>query len=117
VLLLYPIVETAFSIYRKKVLRGQSPAEPDGVHLHMLVYKRLVRRFPERRDRWKTNCLTSPYLVAMAALSILPGVLFWDDTRLLQLVVAAFTAFYVWLYWRIVRFRAPRFLVLRRGAP
>ena len=113
VLLLYPIVETGFSIYRKKVLRGQSPAEPDGVHLHMLVYKRLVRRFSAPEEKWKTNSATSPYLVAIAALSVLPGVAFWDDTLRLQVVVVAFTAFYVWFYWRIVRFKVPRLLVAR----
>ena len=113
VLLLYPIVETCFSIYRKKILRGQSPAQPDGVHLHMLVYKRLVRRFSPQAHKWKTNSATSPYLVAVAALSVLPAVAFWNDTPRLQLVAVLFIAFYVWLYWRIVRFKAPRLLVAR----
>jgi UDP-N-acetylmuramyl pentapeptide phosphotransferase/UDP-N-acetylglucosamine-1-phosphate transferase len=115
VLLLYPIVETAFSIYRKKFLRGQSPAEPDGLHLHMLIHKRLVRRCSERNERWKMNSQTSPYLVAIAALAIVPGTFFWNETRELQLLAAGFTLFYVWFYWRIVRFRAPRFLVLREA--
>lgn len=115
VLLLYPVVETAFSIYRKKILRGQSPAQPDGLHLHMLIHKRLVRRFAVPGDRWKMNALTSPYLVAIAALSVLPAMVFWDSTVLLQLVAAAFTTFYLWFYWRIVSFKAPRRLVLRRA--
>ena len=114
VLLLYPVVETVFSIYRKKFLRGQSPAEPDGIHLHMLVYKRLVRRFGPQAQRWRDNSLTTPYLVGIAALSILPATAFWKDTVLLQAVALGFTLFYVWIYWRIVRFRTPRLLVLRR---
>jgi hypothetical protein len=40
---MYLIFETCFSIYRKKFIRGMSPRVPDGVHLHMLVYKRLMR--------------------------------------------------------------------------
>ena len=40
---LYPVTETVFSIYRKRFLRGISPGVPDGLHLHMLVYRRLVR--------------------------------------------------------------------------
>ncbi|KWE82613.1 hypothetical protein WL81_30570 [Burkholderia ubonensis] len=40
----YPIFETCFSIYRKKFMRGMSPGIPDGMHRHMLVYKRLMRR-------------------------------------------------------------------------
>lgn len=114
VLLLYPVVETGFSIYRKKILRGQSPAQPDGVHLHMLIHKRLVRRFCVPCEKWKANSLTSPYLVAIAALSVLPGMVFWDNALMLQVVSVAFIVFYVWFYWRIVRFRVPRLLVLRR---
>jgi UDP-GlcNAc:undecaprenyl-phosphate GlcNAc-1-phosphate transferase len=113
VLLLYPVVETCFSIYRKKILRGQSPAEPDGVHLHMLIHKRLVRRFSGGSDKWKANSLTTPYLVAITALSVLPSLWLWHSTSLLQLVAVGFTALYLWFYWRIVRFRAPRILVLR----
>ena len=41
--LLYPIFGACFSIYRKKFIRGMSPGIPDGVHLHMLVYRRLTR--------------------------------------------------------------------------
>jgi len=80
----------------------------------MLVYKRLVRRFGARQDKWKANALTSPYLVVIAAFTILPATAFWSHTGWLQLVAVAFTAFYVWIYWRIVRFRVPRLLVLRR---
>jgi len=115
VLLLYPVVETAFSIYRKKFLRGQSPAEPDGLHLHMLIHKRLVRRLSVPGDKWKTNALTSPYLVVVAALPVLPGMVYWDSTIVLQAVALAFTAFYVWFYWRIVCFKVPRRLVLRKA--
>jgi UDP-N-acetylmuramyl pentapeptide phosphotransferase/UDP-N-acetylglucosamine-1-phosphate transferase len=113
-LLLYPVVETCFSIYRKKFLRGQSPGEPDGLHLHMLIYKRLVRKASQRgKQGWKANALTSPYLVLLSALSIVPSVLAWGNTLLLQTTVALFTGCYVWLYWRIVRFRTPGVLVLR----
>ena len=58
----YPVWETLFSIYRKKLLRGQSPGEPDGVHLHMLIYKRLVRYrvySQDPNDKWRRNSLTS----------------------------------------------------------
>jgi UDP-GlcNAc:undecaprenyl-phosphate/decaprenyl-phosphate GlcNAc-1-phosphate transferase len=42
---IYPVLETLFSIYRKNYLRGMSPGIPDGIHLHMLVYKQIVPRF------------------------------------------------------------------------
>src|SRR5438876_11198513 len=38
-LLIYPVFETVFSIYRKRFLRGHSPGRPDGLSYRMLVYK------------------------------------------------------------------------------
>jgi hypothetical protein len=46
--------------------------------------------------------------------SVLPAVLFWDNTPVLCACILAFGAGYIGLYWRIVRFHAPRWLV-RRG--
>ncbi|HEX6363967.1 MAG TPA: glycosyltransferase, partial [Albitalea sp.] len=40
---IYPIVETVFSMYRRRVVRGRPIGLPDGVHLHSLVYRRLMR--------------------------------------------------------------------------
>ena len=40
----YPIIETIFSIYRKNKRKGHHPSKPDGLHLHMLVYRDLSRR-------------------------------------------------------------------------
>ncbi|TAK86048.1 MAG: glycosyl transferase [Betaproteobacteria bacterium] len=113
----YPVTEVVFSIYRKRILRGQSPGEPDGLHLHMLVHKRLVRRFPLDRDaksRLTANSLTSPFLWILAALGAAAAALFWEHTSMLQLFALLFVGLYVWLYWRIVRFHTPRALVLRR---
>jgi UDP-GlcNAc:undecaprenyl-phosphate/decaprenyl-phosphate GlcNAc-1-phosphate transferase len=116
-LLSYPIVEVIFSIYRKRVLRGQSPGEPDGLHLHMLIHKRLVRRFSDSGgtgpDVW-ANALTSPFLWMLALLPAFASVCFWHDTMMLQGIAIAFVALYVTLYWRIVRFRTPRLFRFRR---
>jgi hypothetical protein len=117
-LLSYPVVETMFSMYRKRVLRGQSPGDPDGLHLHMLIHKRLVRRYPaqaDARDQVWGNALTSPFLWVLALLGAVPAALFWDRTEVLQGVMLAFVALYVWFYWQIVRFRAPKALGMRRA--
>lgn len=113
-LLSYPIFETLFSIYRKRILRKQSPGDPDGLHLHMLIHKRLVRRPGPPASYWG-NALTSPYLWLLACVGALPAVLFWQDTLALQASALCFAVLYVWLYWRIVRFKAPALMVLRRS--
>jgi UDP-N-acetylmuramyl pentapeptide phosphotransferase/UDP-N-acetylglucosamine-1-phosphate transferase len=116
-LFMYPIFETCFSIYRKKFVRGMSPGIPDGVHLHMLVYKRLMRwavGVRTARELTRRNSLTSPYLWLLCLIAVIPATLFWRHTLHLFCFVMVFAATYVWLYVRIVRFRSPRWLVVRR---
>ncbi|WP_374338275.1 glycosyltransferase [Leeia sp.] len=112
-LVIYPIVETLFSIYRRVVLRGRSPGMPDAAHLHQLVYKRLVRWVLNRSHpdfRLTRNAMTSPYLWMLSSLGVIPAVLFWQHTRVLQAFAVLFIVSYVWLYRSIVRFRSPRWL-------
>jgi UDP-N-acetylmuramyl pentapeptide phosphotransferase/UDP-N-acetylglucosamine-1-phosphate transferase len=110
-LLLYPVFETMFSIYRKRFVRQQSPGEPDGLHLHMLIHKRLIRT--SRMDA-QGNPLTSPYLWILSLVAVLPAAIFWSNDLVLQIAAAIFAVVYVRLYASIVRFRTPRLLVLRR---
>ncbi|APR35227.1 MraY family glycosyltransferase [Paraburkholderia sp. SOS3] len=117
-LFMYPIFETCFSIYRKKFIRGMSPGIPDGVHLHMLVYKRLMRwavGVKTARELTQRNSLTSPYLWLLCLIAVIPATLFWRHTVHLFCFVVVFAATYVWLYVSIVRFKSPRWLVVRRG--
>lgn len=117
VLCAYPVVETVFSMYRRRVLRGRPMGQPDGVHLHSLIYRRLLRwaiRSRDARVLTRRNSLTSPYLWVVCALSTVPAVLCWDNTAALALILVAYVGAYVVVYWRIVRFRTPRWLVTRR---
>jgi UDP-N-acetylmuramyl pentapeptide phosphotransferase/UDP-N-acetylglucosamine-1-phosphate transferase len=119
-LFMYPIFETCFSIYRKKFIRGISPGIPDGVHLHMLVYKRLMRwavGAQNAREITRRNSLTSPYLWLLCLVAVIPATLFWRHTLHLFCFVVVFAFTYVWLYVSIVRFKSPRWMVFRRAHP
>lgn len=116
-LCIYPVFETLFSIYRKKLLRGKSPGVPDGVHLHMLVYKRLVRwavGSTEARLITQRNAMTSPYLWVLSSMGTIPAVLFWQHPHILMFFVFLFAVSYVVLYRRLVLFRMPKWLVLQK---
>ena len=109
----YPIFETLFSIYRRRVLRATPPSVPDGIHLHSLIYRRVLRWAVGDRSAkalTRRNSMTSPFLWALCMLSVVPAVLFWNSTPLLAVVLGGFAVSYVVLYWRIVRFRSPRWL-------
>lgn len=113
----YPLLETVFSIYRKKFLRSMSPGVPDGVHLHMLVYKRLMRLMvgaTSDQQMTRRNSMTSPYLWVLCMMSVIPAVLWWNNTPVLTCFLGVFIASYVTLYWCIVRFKTPKWLVIRR---
>jgi len=104
-LLAYPVFETVFSIYRKKFLRGGSPFEPDAVHLHMLIYKRIINKRYKRTHPVIRNSLTSPYLWGFQIAASIPALLFWKNTAILVLSFLAFCLFYIQFYFKIVRFK------------
>ena len=115
-LLAYPVFETFFSMYRKRILRGRSVGQPDGLHLHMLIYRRVVRWHPTSSaedQKLKRNALTSPYLWILCALGVAAALVFWSNTAALQASAAAFAATYLWLYRSIVRFRVPAVLMVK----
>ena len=110
---IYPVFETLFSIYRRSWLRGKPPGMPDGIHLHSLIYRRIMRwAVGDRSAKALTqrNSMTSPYLWALCMLSVIPAMLFWSNTVVLAVCLVVFGVTYVVLYWRIVRFKAPRLL-------
>lgn len=114
----YPIFETIFTMYRRKVVRGVATAAPDGIHLHTLIHRRLIRWTlagdHERRRLTRRNSMTSPYLWMLCLSSVIPSVLWWDSTKVLSWFLLLFVVSYVWLYARIVRFKTPRWLIFRR---
>jgi UDP-N-acetylmuramyl pentapeptide phosphotransferase/UDP-N-acetylglucosamine-1-phosphate transferase len=116
-LLIYPAFETIFSAYRRMFIRGQSPAMPDGIHLHSLIFRRIVRWTVGRKEARaliKRNAMTSPYLWLFSLTAVIPATIFWRNTLVLIFFCLLFIISYVWLYARIVRFKSPRWLIWRK---
>jgi UDP-N-acetylmuramyl pentapeptide phosphotransferase/UDP-N-acetylglucosamine-1-phosphate transferase len=116
-LCIYPVFETVFSIYRRRFIRAWPPSMPDGIHLHSLIYRRVMRWAVGDRsakELTRRNSMTSPYLWLLCMLAAIPSVLFWNNTAVLSALIVLFGVSYVALYWRIVRFKSPRWLLFRR---
>lgn len=94
-LLIYPFWEVIFSIYRKKFLRGISPMEPDKLHLHMLIYKRMT----------KNNAKTTFFIFLCTFPFMIFSAFFAHQTWILCLLSASFIGGYLYLYRKIVRFQ------------
>ena len=111
----YPIFETVFTMYRRK-LKGNSSSHPDGIHLHTLIHRRLVRPLlgEEAGSNLRArNSMTSPYLWLLCSLSVIPAMLWFSHTAVLAGFLVLFMVSYTALYWSIVRFKVPRWAVVR----
>ena len=113
-LLAYPIFETLFSIYRRKLLRGHSAGHADALHMHQLIYMRLTRLakgLPDARKITHRNSKVAAYIWTGTALLILPCTFFWRDTPTLIGITVLFCGAYLWLYLRLIRWRAPAWMI------
>jgi UDP-GlcNAc:undecaprenyl-phosphate/decaprenyl-phosphate GlcNAc-1-phosphate transferase len=111
-LVIYPVWETVFSVYRK-LAKGQSPGVADALHFHQLIFRRIVRSVfhdDQSRRLLMRNNRTSPYLWSFALLTVIPAVLFWNNTPILIGFCLLFIVTYVAAYLMIIRFKVPRWL-------
>ena len=99
--LIYPVFETLFSIYRKKILNGHSPGLPDSQHLHMLIYNYVVPREARELGALERNNRVAKYLLAPAAIFSTIGILFWTSTSVLVVFSILFCLCYIAIYHRI----------------
>jgi len=105
----YPIMETLFTIYRRKVYKGSSPGKPDGIHFHTLIYRRILAA-KHYKSALSANARTAPYLWILVGLSITPALLWPSSTPILITACALFMASYLWIYTKIVQFRTPSWM-------
>jgi UDP-N-acetylmuramyl pentapeptide phosphotransferase/UDP-N-acetylglucosamine-1-phosphate transferase len=108
----YPIMETLFTIYRRRIHQGKSPGQPDGIHFHTLIYRRVLLNNYQDKNWFSANARTAPYLWILAGMSVTPAILWWKSTFILITACLIFIIFYVWLYTSIVKFRTPKWLHL-----
>lgn len=109
--LIYPVFETLFSIYRRKILKKKNPLKADALHLHTLFYKRAVPAlFGNGNTHTSMNSATSPFLWGLCISSLLPATLFWQNTTILFIFAIGFCLFYIVLYRSIVKFKLKKIL-------
>jgi UDP-N-acetylmuramyl pentapeptide phosphotransferase/UDP-N-acetylglucosamine-1-phosphate transferase len=116
----YPIAETLFSMYRRKVVRHGAAMQPDTQHLHSLLYLYFLRcaeRAPQHERRQassihpyrgkdrrqqpqrRANARVAPRLWLHVALCLAMAVSYHNNTPAL----VAFTVIYGVLYWACYR--------------
>jgi len=114
----YPIFETLFTIYRRVILKRGSAGIPDAAHLHQVIYKRVVRwavGSSEEHLQTQRNAMTAPYLWLLSCLTVIPALIFWRNHIALKICAGLFALTYIWLYWAIVRFKTPKWLLVSKS--
>jgi UDP-N-acetylmuramyl pentapeptide phosphotransferase/UDP-N-acetylglucosamine-1-phosphate transferase len=103
-LLVFPIFETVFSMYRRKIVLGLSPGQPDRSHMHQVIYRLLSRSTTAVQDPMqmtRQNSKVAPYFWIMTLCCAVPAVLLWKETVWLVSASVVFCLAYVLLYHRL----------------
>jgi UDP-N-acetylmuramyl pentapeptide phosphotransferase/UDP-N-acetylglucosamine-1-phosphate transferase len=101
----YPVIEVLFSIYRRAVIRRASPGAPDRLHLHTLLYRRVVcHRLRYDNDRpWVRNAAVAFFVGSGIALMAIIAVGFGSTPYAAVCVVIVETLLYMAVYTRLIR--------------
>ncbi|MGX2982994.1 hypothetical protein [Helicobacter sp. 23-1045] len=92
---IYPVFEVIFSIWRRRV-RKSSAMQPDSIHLHTLIYRRITR----------SNAKTSMMIWAFNVPFIFLPIFCYDKTAILLVLIALFAISYIAIYRKITHFKA-----------
>jgi len=107
----YPIVETLYTIYRRKLVQRTASMQPDAAHLHSLIFRRLATQSGrERRGGGlnRVNASVAPRLWLHGALCLVAALLLHENTRALIGFSAIYGACYIVFYRVQARVRAER---------
>jgi UDP-N-acetylmuramyl pentapeptide phosphotransferase/UDP-N-acetylglucosamine-1-phosphate transferase len=111
----YPMIETLFSIYRRKYLRSHPVSHPDALHLHTLIYRRLIRKNELILNSVKfmtPNSKVAIYIWSFVSIDCILSIIFYDNTIALILFIVLNFFAYIKFYRQIVYFNTPKIFIL-----
>ena len=98
ILLFYLFFEVFFSFFRKIFFVGQNPLLPDNQHLHMLLYKFLLKKNKKKLD---SNYKTSIYINLIYFLLIVPGFIFMHNGLFCRYYFLSLIMVYIFFYRKL----------------
>jgi UDP-N-acetylmuramyl pentapeptide phosphotransferase/UDP-N-acetylglucosamine-1-phosphate transferase len=113
---LLPLIETLFSMYRRNVIRNHPVNQPDALHLHTLVYRRMLfnpaLKYTANQLN-EVNAKVALFFWLPAAIFAVLACIFSENTKVQLMLMLIYLIMYNWLYLRLVRFKAPAFIRFR----
>tara|TARA_B100001765_G_scaffold205798_1_gene162507 strand:- start:80 stop:1141 length:1062 start_codon:yes stop_codon:yes gene_type:complete len=95
IILFYLFFEVFFSFFRKLIKEKIPPLHPDQKHLHMLLYKMLVKK---NNDKLKSNYLVSIIINFIYLILIIPAIFMMKDGAFCKYYSLIFFIFYFFSY-------------------
>ena len=95
ILLFYLFFEVFFSFFRKILKEKSSPIHPDRKHLHMLLYKILLKK---NNDKLKSNYYVSVIINLIYFLLTIPAILMMNNGMFCKYYSIVFFIFYIFSY-------------------
>jgi UDP-GlcNAc:undecaprenyl-phosphate/decaprenyl-phosphate GlcNAc-1-phosphate transferase len=95
IILFYLFFEVFFSFFRKLIKEKKSPIHPDEKHLHMLLYKILLKK---NSNKQRSNYLVSIIINLIYLLLIIPAILMMDNGIFCKYYSILFFIFYIFSY-------------------
>ena len=112
---LLPLIETLFSMYRRNIVRNHPVNQPDALHLHTLVYRRILFNPALKYTANQLNAINAKvalFFWSPAAIFAVLACIFAENTEAQLLLMLLYLGMYNWLYLRLVRFKVPAFMRL-----
>jgi len=95
ILLFYLFFEVFFSFIRKTLIEKKSPLFPDSKHLHMLLYKMLVKK---NKSKFKSNYYVSVIINLIYFILIIPSIFMMNNGLFCKYYSLLFFIIYLFAY-------------------
>ena len=95
---IYPLYETAFSIYRRKLLHKTDASQPDANHLHSLIYRKVISCDRFKHNKVICNSMVAPVMWLLSLLGIIPAVIWFNNQAMLIIWAFVFMLVYTVIY-------------------
>lgn len=103
--MIYPIWETVYSIYRRHLLGNVQIGQPDSLHFHQLIHRSVTRARQDQisRDNYSSaNNIILLHLLPWLTGCLVMATINWANTAALIAGTLAFCLIYIWFYQRLL---------------
>jgi UDP-N-acetylmuramyl pentapeptide phosphotransferase/UDP-N-acetylglucosamine-1-phosphate transferase len=111
-LAVYPFTETVFSIVRRKFVHKTRAMAPDNLHLHQLIFDRCL---PRSLPLIRRNSGVMPIMLLFIMPQLFMVMLYYYSNTIMLLGLLSYVVLYVYIYMRLIRFKVPRWLVVKKS--